>query len=153
MMGKGAVWGFGLALAYSAVFVLGAAIRYGRDLAVAPPSGSLWPTYLAGVVSLAVASFGIALIVGVATAASGALTTLLAGGIDRWSNPAHRRERAAATGLVVAGLLLVLLHGALWYAGLWSWSSLGSSTYLFWLGAPAAIYLAAACYGGYTSAQ
>lgn len=48
----------------------------------------------------------------------------------------------------VAGVIVLLLHWGLWSAGLLSWSSLLSSTYLFWLGAPALIYLAAAYRAG-----
>jgi hypothetical protein len=44
--------------------------------------------------------------------------------------------------------IVLLLHWGLWGAGVWSWSSLTSSTYLFWLGAPAAIYLAVAYLAG-----
>jgi hypothetical protein len=144
MIAKSAALGFKLALAYSAVFVVVAAVRYGGDLAAAPPDGSLWPTYLGGVGSLAVASFGIALILGVAAAALGALTALLAGAIDRLFNPEHRQQRSAGIGLGVAALLVALLHAALWNAAGWSLPSLASAAYLFWLGAPAAIYLAAA---------
>lgn len=144
MIAKGASLGFKLALAYGIVFVLAAAVRYGSDLIAAPPNGNLWLTYLAGVTSLAVAALGIALIFGLVAAVVGALTGLLAGAIDRWLNAGHRPQRAAAIGLSVAGVIVLLLHSALWSAGLWSSSSLASSTYLFWLGAPTLIYLASA---------
>lgn len=148
MIGKGAALGLKLALAYGAVFVLLAAVRYGGDLAAAPPAGSFWPTYLAGAMSLAVASLGIALILGLAAASLGALTALLALTINHWWNAGHHPQRAAEIGLAVAGAIVLLLHWGLWGAGVWSWSSLTSSTYLFWLGAPAAIYLAVAYLAG-----
>ena len=153
MSGQGAALGFKLALVYASAFVLAASIRYGGDLAAHPPGGSLWPTYLGGVVSLAVAAFGIALILGLAAAALGAITALLAASINHQFNAERNRERSALIGLGVAGLFVLFLHTALWSAGLWSWPSLGSTTYLFWLGGPAAIYLVAAWRAGSASTQ
>lgn len=145
---RGAALGFKLALAYGLLFVLAATVRYSRDLAAAPPPGSLWPTWLAGVLSLAVASLGIALILGLAAAVLGALTALLAVAIVHWFKSSRGPRLPAIAGIAVAGAIVLLLHAALWNARLWSPSSLFSATYLFWLGAPAAIYLAAAYRAG-----
>ena len=148
MIARGASLGFRLALGYGFMFILVGSVRYGGDLCAAPPDGSLWPTYLAGAISLAVASLGIALVLGVVAAAVGALTAVAAVAVNRWFNHGRQPQWAAAIGLSVALIVVVLLHLGLWSAGLWSWSSLVSSTYLFWMGIPAVIYLATAYQSG-----
>jgi hypothetical protein len=151
MIAKGAALGFKLALGYAVAFIVVGGMRYGSDLAAAPPDGDWWRTFAGGAISLAVASLGLAFIFGVVAALLGALTALAAVAIDHQFNAGHNTQRAAVIGIGVAAAVVLLLHGALWRAGLWSWSSLASTTYLFWLGAPALLYLAAAYRAGSTT--
>jgi hypothetical protein len=50
----------------------------------------------------------------------------------------------AAIGMAVTLLFVLILHLALAQAGLWTWSSLLDTSYLFWLGIPALVYIMAA---------
>jgi hypothetical protein len=164
VVARGALLGARLATLYGLLFIVIGAIRYGFDLFAAPPEADLWPTWAAGALSLAVAALVITLVMAIAAAVFGALTAAAALGVHellrrfprRRAQPdtdtPHARFSAAtvASGVAagVAGAFVILLHLALWAAGLWSWSSLLSPTYLFWLGVPGLLYLAAAWFAG-----
>jgi hypothetical protein len=148
---KGAKWGLLLALAYGLVFCLLGSLRYVLDVSAAPPDGGFWTHVMGGAVSLTVAALGITLLMALLAAALGAVTALLAASVDKLWTARSGVAHGAAAGFFTAAGMLVLLHGALWAAGLWSPLSFASTTYLFWLGIPSLIYLAAAAYAGRAS--
>jgi hypothetical protein len=146
--GLGASLGAKFAFVYGLVFVVYGVTRYGVDLTAAPPDGSLWPIYAGGAVSLAVASLGITLIMAIAAAVLGAVTALCAAGLQRLLAKAEVDAYGCAISVAVAVAGLLFLHVVLWKAGLWSLSSLHSTTYLFWLGIPSLLYILAAVIAG-----
>jgi hypothetical protein len=146
--GLGASLGARFAFAYGLVFVVYGVARYGVDLTAAPPDGNLWPNYAGGAVSLAVASLGITLIMAIAAAGLGAVTALCAVGLQRLLANAEVDAHGCAVGPAVAVAGVLFLHVVLWNAGLWSLSSLLSTTYLFWLGVPSLLYVVAAVMAG-----
>jgi hypothetical protein len=146
--GWGALLGARLALVYGFVFIVVGVARYGADLNAAPPNGNVWLMYAGGAVSLAVASLGIMLIMALLAALLGAITALCAAGLQRRFGKGAAGARAVTFGLGVAVTVALLLHLVLWQTGLWSWSRLLSTTYLFWLGIPSILYLLAAVLAG-----
>ena len=119
-------------------------VRYGFDLRAAPPGGSFWSSYGGGAVSLAVASLGITTIMAFLAALLGTATALCAFAVYWLLKRSGARVHPAAIGVGVAILFVLLLHLALGQMGLWTWSSLLDTTYLFWLGIPALVYVMAA---------
>jgi hypothetical protein len=143
-LGLGASLGARLALVYGLIFVAVAVVRYGFDLGAAPPGGSFWSSYTGGAVSLAVASLGITTIMALLTAVLGTVTALCAFALYWLVRRGGAGVEPAAIGMSVAIFFVLLLHLALGQMGLWTWSSLLDTTYLFWLGIPALVYVMAA---------
>jgi hypothetical protein len=144
----GASLGARSALVYGLIFVAFGVVRYSVDLSAAPPGGSFWLAYGGGAVSLAVASLGITAIMALLAATLGAVTALCAAAIYWLAKQLGAGAHPAAIGVAVTLLFVLLLHLALAQAGLWTWSSLLDTTYLFWLGIPALVYIMAALVAG-----
>ncbi len=144
VLGLGASLGAGLALVYGLIFIAIALIRYGIDLSAAPPEGGFWLMVGGGAVSLAVASLGITAIMALVAAVVGMVTAVCAAALYWLAKRIGAGLHPAAIGAGVAILFVLLLHMALGQMSLWSWSSLLDTTYLFWLGLPALVYVLAA---------
>ncbi len=140
----GASLGAKLALVYGLCFIVFAVVRYGADLQAAPPAASFWLGYWGGAVSLAVASLGITAILAPVAAVLGMVTALCAAVLYRLVQRSGAGVHPAVVGVGVAGLFVFLFHLVLGQTGLWTWSSLRDTTYLFWLGVPALVYVMAA---------
>ncbi len=140
----GASLGARLALVYGLLFIAFAVIRYGVDLRAAPAGGGFWAGYVGGAVSLAVASLGITALMALVAAVLGTATALCAAALYWLAQRSGAGVHPAAIGVGVASLFVLLLHLALGQMGLWSWSSLLDTTYLFWLGVPTLVYILAA---------
>lgn len=145
----GASLGAKLALVYGLLFIVFALLRYSIDLRAAPPGGSFWLSYGGGAVSLAVASLGITAIMALVAAILGMVTALCAAALYWLAQRSGVGVHPAVIGVGVAGLFVLLLHLGLGQAGLWTWSSLRDTTYLFWLGVPALVYGMAAVWASH----
>ena len=144
----GASLGGGLALAYGLIFIAFAVVRYGLDLRAAPPEGSLWLMVGGGVLSLAVASLGITAVMAIVAAVLGIVTALCAAFLYWLVKQSGVCVHPPAIGVGIAILFVLILHTALGQLGLWDWSGLLDTTYLFWLGIPTLIYVLAALVAG-----
>jgi hypothetical protein len=144
--GRGARFGFLLALAYGAIFALYAIVRSGWQIVTTlPPSEGMLGTLAANTAAIAFAALWVTLMFAVIAAAVGAVTMAaaygLAGLFHAQNSPAGRVTLGVLVALVlVAGLQWIVIQAAgrygsaFWPAGYWFWLGLPSLLFVVGIG-------------------
>jgi hypothetical protein len=118
-------------------------VRYWLDLQAAPPDDGMLSLFAAGSISLVVATLAVAVLFTLPAALLGVITALLVRGALAAVKPKSAPWRAVGIGTATCLLLALLIHLALSWVGVLSWSSMASATYLLWLGIPSLLYVIA----------
>ena len=144
--GRGARFGFLLALVYGALFALYAIVRSGWQIVTTlPPGAGMLGTLAANTAAIAFAALWVTLMFAVVAAAVGAVTMAVAHGLASLlrlqGSPIGRVTLGVLVALVlVAGLQWIVIQAvgrygsAFWPAGYWFWLGLPSLLFVIGMG-------------------
>lgn len=145
----GALAGAALTYVYALAFLLYATLRATFALVTMPwPDAGLLGTIIATSLSLAVPALVLATLLALPAAVLGAITAMLVYTVVPRLNAARSPVQAALMGGAIALAVVAVIQLGLGYGLEVTVASLTLSTYLFWLGLPAVVYVVAAATGG-----
>lgn len=146
----GAATGFGLALLYSQLFACYAILRSSIEIvAIARGDVNLGGSLLANAMSVALASTASGLLLGPFTAVLGLVTAAIIRPLLARFNHPHETGRALMLGVVASLFIVLLFQISIRLILGHPLARLGSETYLFWLGLPAVVHIAAGAVGAW----